>query len=151
MKLARWLARIAAAVLSPPSSLTPARWPVRQSAPARVPLPPRPRVVMPPDPGRRPWPGPRCACGKTWTDTGQGWAAADRHNDLDLPACDEAARQHARDRAAIRRAIIRADPELSRQQREYNRAAETRRRPRRRQPAQFSNAGTNTADQAAGK
>jgi hypothetical protein len=128
MKLATRLLRIVAAILAParPMPATTSTRPASSTTRPRRALPPRPKVVMPPDPDRLPWPGAACYCGKRWTATPQGYAAADRHNDLDLPACGEAFRQRQRDRAAQRRAIIRADPELSRQQRDYERAVRQR-------------------------
>lgn len=66
-------------------------------------------------------PSPGCACGKRWTDTPQGWAAADRHNDLDLPESGEARRQRQRDRARIKRELIADDPVLAEQQLAYDR------------------------------
>lgn len=67
--------------------------------------------------GERPW----CWCGKTWTATPQGYAAAERHNDEDLPDCGEARRKRQRDRAKQKRAAIKADGVLAEQLRAYER------------------------------
>ena len=122
------LLRIAAALLLPSRPTYSTTWPIPSTTPGGRPAPPlaRPRlrppyVAMPPDPGRRPWPGPSCPCGKKWTATTQGYAAADRHNDLDLPECGAAWRQQQRNRAAVKRALIAADPVLAEQQRAYDR------------------------------
>lgn len=122
--MARWLVRLVDACLRalicdhPPPIVPTAR---TSTAPIADPLPrlrqPKPvhralHVLLPVMPlpggvtwGERPW----CWCGKTWTDTPQGWAARDRHNDKGLPECGEAFRRRKRDRERQTRQAVKAD------------------------------------------
>jgi hypothetical protein len=83
--------------------------PLRQGKPVHQAL----QVQLPPHSDPLPRGGPWCYCGKTWTDTPRRWAAADRHNEKDLPQCGEALRERGREWEKTRRQVIAADPVLA--------------------------------------
>jgi hypothetical protein len=92
-----------------------------------------PHVNLPSDLPGGTWPSPVpwCWCGRTWSDTPQGWAARERHREADLPACGEALRQRLRARQRQRRQAIVADPVLAKQLRVYEQEMGQRQRERR--------------------